>query len=41
LVVAPVAASVQAYLPGVTVVLGLLVVAAGLWVALGRNLPPS
>jgi cytochrome c biogenesis protein CcdA len=39
LVVAPVAASVQAYLPGFTVALGLVVAAAGLWVALGRNLP--
>lgn len=37
--VAPVAASVQSYVPGFTVALGLLVAAAGLWVLLGRRLP--
>ncbi len=37
--VAPVAASVQDYLPGVTVVLGLLLAAAGAWVLAGRRLP--
>lgn len=39
LAVAPVAASVQAYLPAFTVGLGILVALAGLWVALGRRLP--
>ncbi len=39
LAVAPVAASLQSYLPGFTVVLGLVVATAGLWVALGRRLP--
>ena len=36
---APVAASVQDYLPGVTVALGLLLAAAGAWVLAGRRLP--
>ncbi|GAW49217.1 MULTISPECIES: cytochrome c biogenesis CcdA family protein [unclassified Nocardioides] len=39
LAVAPVAASVQAYLPAFTVVLGIVVAVAGLWVALGWRLP--
>lgn len=39
LAIAPVAGSVQRYLPWFTVVLGLLIVAAGLWVAAGRALP--
>jgi cytochrome c-type biogenesis protein len=39
LAVAPVAASVQSYLPGFTVALGLLVAAAGLWLLAGRRLP--
>jgi len=39
LAVAPVASSVQGYLPGFTVVLGTLLAAAGLWVAAGRKLP--
>lgn len=39
LAVAPVAASVQAYLPAFTVGLGIVVALAGLWVALGRRLP--
>jgi cytochrome c-type biogenesis protein len=39
LAIAPVAGSVQRYLPGFTVVLGLLVTAAGFWVVAGRSLP--
>lgn len=39
LVVAPVAAAVQAYLPAFTVVLGLVVAAAGAWLLAGRSLP--
>jgi cytochrome c biogenesis protein CcdA len=39
LAIAPVASSVQRYLPGFTVALGLLIVAAGLWVMVGRKLP--
>jgi cytochrome c-type biogenesis protein len=39
LAIAPVAGSVQRYLPGFTVVLGLLVAAAGFWVIAGRSLP--
>jgi cytochrome c-type biogenesis protein len=39
LAIAPVAGSVQRYLPGFTVVLGLVIVAAGLWVVAGRALP--
>jgi cytochrome c-type biogenesis protein len=39
LAIAPVAGSVQGYLPGFTVVLGLLVGAAGFWVIAGRSLP--
>ncbi len=39
LAVAPIAASVQGYLPAFTVVLGVVVAVAGLWVALGRRLP--
>ena len=39
LAVAPVAASVQRFLPGVTVVLGLLVAASGGWLLAGRRLP--
>ena len=39
LAIAPVAASVQAYLPAFTVVLGLLLGFAGLWLLSGRPLP--
>jgi cytochrome c-type biogenesis protein len=39
LAIAPVASSVQRYLPGFTVVFGLLVAAAGIWVIAGRSLP--
>jgi cytochrome c-type biogenesis protein len=39
LAVAPVASSVQQYLPGLTVALGLLLVLAGGWVLAGRTLP--
>lgn len=39
LAIAPVAGWVQRYLPGFTVVLGLVIVAAGLWVVAGRALP--
>lgn len=39
LVIAPVAASVQAYLPAFTVVLGLVLAVAGLWLLVGRRLP--
>jgi cytochrome c-type biogenesis protein len=39
LAIAPVAGSVQRYLPGFTIVLGLVIVAAGLWVVAGRALP--
>ncbi len=39
LAVAPVASSVQEYLPGFTVVLGVLLALAGLWVLAGRHLP--
>ena len=39
LVIAPVAAAVQAWLPVFTVVLGLVVAAAGAWVLSGRHLP--
>lgn len=39
LAIAPVAASVQAYLPGFTVVLGLVLALAGLWLLAGRRLP--
>jgi cytochrome c-type biogenesis protein len=39
LAIAPVAGSVQRYLPGFTVVLGLLVAASGFWVIAGRSLP--
>jgi cytochrome c-type biogenesis protein len=39
LAVAPVASAVQQYLPGFTVVLGLLIAAAGVWVLTGRPLP--
>ncbi len=39
LAIAPVAASVQQWLPGFTVVLGLVVAAAGAWVLAGRSLP--
>ena len=39
LAIAPVAASVQAYLPAFTVVLGLLLALAGLWLLSGRRLP--
>jgi len=38
LAIAPLAGSVQRYLPGFTVVLGLVIVAAGLWVVAGRAL---
>lgn len=37
--IAPVAGSVQRYLPWFTVVLGLVIVAAGVWVVAGRALP--
>ena len=39
LAIAPVAASVQAYLPAFTVALGLLLALAGLWLLSGRRLP--
>ncbi len=39
LVIAPVAAGVQRYLPWVTVVLGLVLVALGVWLFAGRALP--
>ena len=39
LVVAPVAASVQAYLPAFTLVLGVLLAGVGLWTLAGRKLP--
>ncbi len=39
LVISPVAGAVQAYLPAFTVVLGLALVLAGLWVVAGRTLP--
>lgn len=39
LAIAPVAASVQAYLPAFTVALGLLLGLAGLWLLAGRRLP--
>ncbi len=39
LAVAPVAASVQGYLPAFTVTFGVVLAVAGLWVALGRRLP--
>ncbi len=39
LVVSPVAGAVQAYLPAFTVVLGIVLALAGLWVASGRSLP--
>lgn len=39
LAIAPVASSIQAYLPAFTVVLGLVVAAVGLWVLAGRSLP--
>ncbi len=39
LVVSPVAGTVQAYVPAFTVVLGLVLVVAGGWVAIGRSLP--
>ncbi|TIC89019.1 cytochrome c biogenesis protein CcdA [Nocardioides sp. GY 10113] len=39
LAIAPVAASVQAYLPWFTVVLGVVLALAGLWVLAGRRLP--
>jgi cytochrome c-type biogenesis protein len=39
LVVAPVASGVQRYLPWVTLVLGLLLVLAGIWLLAGRSLP--
>ena len=39
LVIAPVAASVQAYLPAFTVALGLLLALAGLWLLSGRRMP--
>lgn len=39
LAVAPVASSVQEYLPGFTVVFGVLLALAGLWVLAGRHLP--
>jgi len=39
LAIAPVAASVQSYLPAFTVALGLLLTLAGLWLLAGRRLP--
>ncbi len=39
LAIAPVAASVQSYLPAFTVILGLLLALAGLWLLGGRRLP--
>jgi cytochrome c biogenesis protein CcdA len=39
LAIAPVAASVQSYLPAFTVALGLLLAAVGLWLVAGRRLP--
>ncbi|WP_109510106.1 cytochrome c biogenesis CcdA family protein [Nocardioides speluncae] len=39
LAIAPVAASVQSFLPGFTVGLGLALAAAGLWLLAGRTLP--
>jgi len=39
LAIAPVASSVQRYLPGFTVALGITIAAAGVWVLLGRRLP--
>ncbi len=39
LVVAPLAAGIQQYLPYVTVVLGILLVLAGVWLLIGRSLP--
>ena len=39
LAIAPVADGIQQYLPGFTVLLGLLVAAAGVWVLTGRRLP--
>lgn len=39
LAVAPVASTVQQYLPGFTIVLGLLIAGAGGWVLAGRRLP--
>ncbi|WP_217632469.1 cytochrome c biogenesis CcdA family protein [Ruania alba] len=39
LVIAPVASGIQAYLPIFTAVLGLALLAVGIWVALGRALP--
>ena len=41
LAVAPVAASVQRYLPAFTIVLGAVVAAVGLWVLAGRKLPAA
>ena len=39
LVISPVASQVQQYLPWFTVVFGILVAAAGLWLVAGRSLP--
>lgn len=39
LVISPIAAGVQRYLPGVTTVVGLVVVVAGGWLLAGRSLP--
>jgi len=39
LAIAPAASSIQQYLPGFTVLLGLLLAAAGVWVLAGRRLP--
>ncbi|HEY5978261.1 MAG TPA: cytochrome c biogenesis protein CcdA [Microlunatus sp.] len=39
LVISPVAAGVQRYLPAVTVALGVMVVLAGAWLLVGRSLP--
>jgi len=39
LAVAPAAGSLQRYLPGFTVLFGLLILSAGVWVAAGRRLP--
>lgn len=39
LAIAPLASSIQNYLPGFTIVLGVVLAAAGVWVAAGRQLP--
>ena len=39
LVIAPVASGVEAYLPWVTVLIGVIVVLLGVWLLSGRSLP--